>query len=119
MFCDDARGSLWNVRRARMSPWPNESQKAIESVLAVFTLGFRARARGRTGKRNSFRNSLWLASDGTRLESRFLWGIEDPQSIINSTGQFWHKILKTDFTNPRTNNVLTDRSNCAKALSNK
>jgi hypothetical protein len=30
---------LWNVGRAWMSPWPNESQKAIESVLAVFTLG--------------------------------------------------------------------------------
>jgi hypothetical protein len=29
---------LWNVRRAWMSPWLNESQKAIASVLAVFTL---------------------------------------------------------------------------------
>jgi len=28
-----------HLRRACMSPWLSESQKAIESVLAVFTLG--------------------------------------------------------------------------------
>jgi hypothetical protein len=37
-FSMTSAARLWNVRRAWMFPWLNESQKAIESVLTVFTL---------------------------------------------------------------------------------
>jgi hypothetical protein len=41
---------LWNVRRAWMSPRLNESQKTIESLLAVFTLGISSTSTSTSGK---------------------------------------------------------------------
>ena len=62
-------------RRAWMSPWLNESQKAIESVLAVFTLGISSTSTSTSGK-GEFVSQQPLARGAVQ---------QDRDSTVNST----------------------------------